>query len=133
MNSFLKQIRGLVVVGAALIGVSQMASAQGLGAISGTVVDSTGASVPSANVTLTAVKTGQTVITQSHADGLYVFPSLPPADYRLDITAQGFKKFEQRNLVIGTQQEVSLNVRLEIGKVTESIQVTEQVPLLASP
>jgi hypothetical protein len=115
VNSFLKQVRGIIVVGIALIGVTQIASAQGLGTISGTVVDPSGASVPAANVTLTAVKTGQTIIVQSHSDGLYVFPSLPPADYRLDIAAQGFKKFEQTGVSLLADQSLTLNATLQVG------------------
>lgn len=75
--------------------VAQVASAQGLGAISGAVVDPTGAAVPSASVILMRVKTGETVTVQTRSDGSYVFPSMSPADYKLDITAPGFKKYEQ--------------------------------------
>jgi hypothetical protein len=82
----------------------RVASAQGLGAISGAVVDPTGAAVPSASVILTRVKTGETVTVETRPDGSYVFPSMSPADYKLDITAPGFKKYEQGGVTLLADQ-----------------------------
>jgi hypothetical protein len=89
VNSFLRRFCGIIVACMTLLCVAKVASAQGLGAISGTVVDPTGGAVPSTSVVLTRVKTGETVTVQSHPDGLYVFPSISPVDYKLDITAPG--------------------------------------------
>ena len=91
MKFFLRQVRSIIVACVALFGVVQLASAQGLGAISGTVVDPTGAAVPSASVVLTRVKTGETVTVQTHTDGLYVFPSMSPADYKVAVTGSGLQ------------------------------------------
>ncbi len=128
MNSFLRQARGLIVVCVALLCGAGVASAQGLGAISGTVVDGTGASVPSANVVLTRVKTGETVAVQTHPDGLYVFPSLSPADYRIDVTAQGFKKYEQGGITLLADQSLTLNVSLQVGSEQVTVNVEASAP-----
>jgi hypothetical protein len=123
VNSLVSQIRKAIVVCAALFCAAQVVSAQGLGTISGTVVDPTGASVPSASVVLTRLKTGESITVQTHPDGLYVFPSVSPADYKLDITAQGFKKYEQGGIILRADQSLTLNVNLQVG----SEQVTVNV------
>ena len=123
MNAFSSQIRKIIVAFAVLFCAAQLASAQGLGTISGTVVDPTGSSVPSASVVLTRLKTGESITVQTHSDGLYVFPSVSPADYKLDITAQGFKKYEQGGITLLADQSLTLNIALQVG----SEQVTVNV------
>jgi hypothetical protein len=99
-----------------------------LGAISGTVIDSTGVAVPSASVVLTRVRTSETVTVQTHADGLYVFPSISPADYKLDITAQGFKKYEQGGVTLLADQSLTLNVTLQVGSEQVTVNVEASAP-----
>ena len=128
MSSFLRQVRGIIVACVTLFCVAQIASAQGLGAISGTVVDSSGASVPSASVVLTQVKTGETVTVETRPNGLYVFPSIAPADYKLDITAQGFKKYEQGGVTLLADQSLTLNVTLQVGSEQVTVNVEAGAP-----
>lgn len=128
MTSFLRQLRSILVACVALFGVAQLASAQGLGAISGTVVDPTGAAVPSASVVLTRVKTGETITVQTHTDGLYVFPSMSPADYKLVVTAQGFKTYEQAGVTLLADQSLTLNVTLEVGSEQVTVNVEASAP-----
>lgn len=115
MNSFLRQLPRITVAYATFFCATQIASAQGLGTITGTVTESTGASVSNAIVVLTQVKTGQTFTVPTHSDGLYVFPSVSPADYKIDVTAQGFKKYEQEGLTLQADQNLTLNVTLQVG------------------
>ena len=128
MNSFLRQLRSIIVACVVLFGVAQLASAQGLGAISGTVVDPTGAAVPSASVVLTRVKTGETVTAQTHTDGLYVFPSISPADYKVAVTAPGFKTYEQAGVTLLADQSLTLNVTLEVGSEQVTVNVEASAP-----
>ncbi len=128
MNSSLRQVRGIIVACVTLLCVAQVASAQGLGAISGTVVDSTGAAVPSASVVLTRVKTGETVTEPTHPDGLYVFPSMSPADYKLVVTAQGFKTYEQGGVTLLADQNLTLNVTLQVGSEQVTVNVEASAP-----
>jgi hypothetical protein len=62
------------------------ASAQGRGTISGTVKDSSGAMIQRANVNLVQTGTGLTRTAGSNPEGLYVVPSLPPAEYNLQVS-----------------------------------------------
>ena len=122
MNIPPKQIRGIILA-CATVFCAAKASAQGMGTISGTVADPSGASVPSAVVTLTQVRTGQTTTVPTQQDGLYVFPSVEPADYKLDVTAQGFKKYEQAGIALRADQSLTYNIALQVG----SEQVTVNV------
>ena len=87
------------------------------------VVDPTGASVASATVVLTRVATGETTTVQTQSGGLYVFPSTPPADYRLDISAPGFKKYEQVGVTLQADQSLTVNVTLQIGSDQDTVNV----------
>jgi Carboxypeptidase regulatory-like domain len=128
MNSFLRQFRGIFAACATLLCVASVATAQGLGRISGTVVDPSGASVASANVILTQVKTGEVVTVQTHSDGLYVFPSVSPADYRLDITAQGFKKYAQGGVTLQADQSLTINVTMQVGSEQVTVNIEASAP-----
>ncbi len=128
MNSFVRQFRGIILACGTFFCLAQIASAQGLGSISGTIADQTGASVASASVVLTEVKTGAAVTVQSHADGLYVFPSVSPADYRINVTAQGFKKYEQAGVTLQADQSLTLNVTLQVGSEQVTVNVEASAP-----
>lgn len=128
MKSFLRQLRGIVVACVVFPGIAQVAAAQGRGTVSGTVVDASGASVPSATVTLTRVGTGETIIVQSQSGGLYVFPSVAPADYRLDITAPGFKKYEQAAFTLQADKSLTLNAALQVGSEQVTVNVEANAP-----
>ncbi len=53
-----------------------------------------------------------------------------PGTYTVEVESPGFKKFSGKDVAVGTQQQISLDLKLEVGAVTESIMVTESVPLL---
>jgi hypothetical protein len=69
---------------------SEGAFGQGLARISGTVTDPTGAAVPGATVVATRLATGEKNTVTSNGEGGYVFPSLAPAEYSVEVTANGF-------------------------------------------
>ncbi|HWB32585.1 MAG TPA: carboxypeptidase regulatory-like domain-containing protein [Acidobacteriaceae bacterium] len=124
MKSILSRaVRSLLLVGLVFAGLGGRSIAQGLGSVTGTVVDSAGAVVPSATVTLTQTKTGAESSFKTTSDGLFSFPSVSPADYRLDVTAPGFKKYEQAGITVLADQRLTLNVGLQVG----SEQVTVNV------
>ena len=115
MNTLLRPLRNFALVLAVCFFSVHILSAQGLGSISGTVTDATGAAVPAATVVLTELKTGVATTAQTHGDGLYVFSSLPPSAYKLDITTPGFKKFTQNNITLLADQTLTFNITLEVG------------------
>src|SRR5690349_9109227 len=75
---------------------------QNLGAITGTVVDTTGAVVPSAQVTVTDIDRGVKRTLPATKAGSYSVPSLPAGRYRVEVEKEGFKKFVQEPVDVST-------------------------------
>ena len=102
------------------------------GGVRGTVQDPTGAAIAGAKVTLTNVGTGEVHTGTTNNDGGFEFTALVPATYTLVAESTSFKKFERTNILVGTQEFVIVDVKLEVGAVSESVIVTEEVPLVES-
>jgi hypothetical protein len=100
------------------------------GSLSGTVTDSSGSAIPDAQVTLTSIATSATQTVQTGGDGLYNFVNLNPGDYRLDVQKDGFKHFRREPVTIQVNQSFSINPALEVGSVTQTVEVTGETPLL---
>jgi hypothetical protein len=117
----------LVVLPAAVL-------AQGLtGQISGSVQDSEGAVVSGAQVSLVNNGTGQPRETTTRNDGTFVITDLLPGDYNLSIVMPGFKKFQQMEINLTATERVVLRPsRLELGELTQTVQVTAEAPRIQS-
>jgi hypothetical protein len=102
------------------------------GAISGFVSDPSGAAVPGANVTVTEVSTGIASKGVTDSAGLYNITHLNPGEYTVTVEAQGFKRFTQEHVVLQVDSTVRIDPKLELGAVTQEIQVTAAPPLLKS-
>jgi len=100
------------------------------GSVRGTVTDSTGAPVPNAKVVLTNDGTGEARSTITGGEGGYDFEIVVPTTYTLSAEAPNFKKFERKNVTIAAQEHLTIDMQLTIGTVSESVLVTEQVPLV---
>lgn len=110
---------------------SGMAPAQSIyGGLRGLVADSQGGAIANTKVTILDEGTNQTRAVLTLENGEYNFASVTPATYTVIGEAQGFKRFERKGVIVATQQVVTVDVKLEVGNVTESILVTEEVPLL---
>lgn len=96
----------------------------------GNVTDSTGAFVANASVTVTNGDTSIVTRTKTNEDGAYYVPFLIIGNYRIEVEAPGFKKFLQSGLILNAGETPRVNVRLEIGAITEEIRVTAQAALL---
>lgn len=94
------------------------------GTITGTVTDSSGAAVPNAAVTLRNVATNIRFSTESNSAGIYVFPSLTPGNYDVSAERQGFKTRKVTGIPLSIGLTATIDLRLEVGAVTESVQVT---------
>ena len=92
--------------------------------LSGTVTDSTGASVPGASITLINEATGVSQHQQTTDAGLFAFPSIPAGGYTVKVEAPGFKTYERRGNTLQINTPLAVNVQLEVGGVGESVQVT---------
>ena len=103
-----------------------------LGGIRGNVFDASGKSIGEAKVTLVDEGAGTQRATITAAEGGFSFSQLVPATYTVVVEAPGFKKIERKHVPVGTQEFVSLDLKMEIGSVNESVQVTEEIPLIES-
>ena len=65
-------------------------------------------------------------------EGDYVFPSLAVGTYTITVEAPGFKVFRRSGMTLTTEQNVRVDVRLEVGSVSESVNVTAEAPLVDS-
>jgi hypothetical protein len=106
--------------------------AQTFGEITGRVNDPSGAGVPDSTITLTNTSTNAVRQTQSSGDGIYSFPDLPPGVYSVRTEHTGFKSAMSNNVEVQVQQTVRLDLTLEVGQTSESIEVSAAADLLQS-
>ncbi len=129
----MKKLRSLLTITLPIVCAATMLHAQSYyGGVRGTVLDQNAGAVAGAKVTLMDEGTGTQRATLSTTAGEFVFSEVVPATYAIVIEAPGFKKFQRKGVVVGTQQQVSLDLKLEIGQVSESVQVTAEAPLVES-
>jgi hypothetical protein len=100
------------------------------GSISGRVTDSSGAVVPDIRVTLTDIGRNQTDTTQTNDRGLYTFAQLSDGRYQVSVEAAGFRKSVSDIISISTGQAARIDISLEVGQLTETVEITASVPLL---
>jgi len=105
---------------------------QTLGEIVGEVVDSSGAVVPGAAVTVTNLATNATRSVRTNDAGLYSFPSLVPGPYRVRVEMTGFKTVTRTNIELQVQQSARVNIALEVGQVSEAVEVSGSAAMLAT-
>lgn len=109
---------------------SSLAQSTGTATLTGAVTDTTGSIVPGANVTVRNVESGLVFKSVTTAEGTWYIPNLNSGQYQLRIEAQGFKTYVQDGITLRTAEQPRIDVKLEVGNVTESIQVTGAPPLL---
>jgi hypothetical protein len=100
------------------------------GGVRGLIADTQGVALPNVQVSVMNESTTITRASVTNLDGQYVFTAVEPATYTISIVATGFKKVERKSVVVGTQQFLTLDFRLEIGSVDQSVDVTSAVPLV---
>ncbi len=120
---------GLVWV--ALMASAMMALAQvDTGSIVGTVTDSAGAVVPGAMVSVVNEDTAAKLTAKTGEDGRYVFTPLHIGIYSVMVEAGGFKKATIQHIRLDIQQQALVNISLQLGAVTENVEVTEAPELM---
>src|SRR3954469_14520235 len=105
------------------------AAQQFTGGVRGEVRDPNGV-IPGVTVSLTNEATNITRDTVTNDVGQYNFPAVAPGTYTLKTQLTGYRTFESRGLVVGTQQFITLDVVLQVGTIQESVTVTGQSPLI---
>jgi len=106
------------------------AQLSGKGQITGKVVDSSGASIPNADVVITNDATGITTTTKSTGDGDYAVSTLDPGIYTVTVTVNGFQKLTQKNVHINALESQTFNPMLTVGVETQTVTVDAQPPQL---
>jgi hypothetical protein len=100
------------------------------GTISGVVRDASGAVIPQATVSVRNTETGQTRIAETGVNGSYTVPSLPVGPYELTVEKPGFRQLVRSGITLSVGQEAALNLTLEVGNVTQTVEVTGEAPLV---
>jgi hypothetical protein len=103
--------------------------AQFTSSVDGTVHDPSGAAIPKATVQLVMVDTHVTRSTTSGDAGKFVFTSLAPGAYSVNIEAAGFRK-SQVDITLLTEQNQSVDVVLQVGTAAETVTVTSEAPIV---
>ena len=116
------RLHRFLFLGAFLIAFAFVASAQDA-TIVGTITDPSGAPVPNVRVSVTSVETGQVRHIDTSGTGQFVVPDLPIGHYTVHAEAPGFKAAEQKDIKLNVGDRTRLDLKLEIGATTESINV----------
>jgi hypothetical protein len=98
--------------------------------LQGTVRDASGAIVPEAKVTIVNVNTNESVQVSTGSDGRYIRPFLPPGTYTVTVEKSGFRTVRQENVKLDIGQNRSVDLALEVGVVTQEIQISAAPPPL---
>jgi hypothetical protein len=129
----MRLIKVLACLAACLLLVSSMALAQGVGAsgdIKGTVTDPSGAVLGNATVVATDVGKGIKHTAVSDANGEYQLRGLAPATYDVSTQLSGFQNFVQKGVVVNVGQTATLDFRMKVSQVAESVEVTTEAPVV---
>ena len=117
------QHRSLRLLGlAALCGVAAY-SQIGTSTLTGRVTDTTGAVVPKVRITVVQTATNFTQTSVTNDEGLYRVLSLQPGLYRVTFESQGFKKSVRDGVELRTGDTLAVDMSMQVGNVTESIEV----------
>src|SRR6266852_4399686 len=122
----------LFALGCILLLASQPMVGQTFGSIGGEARDSSGAVVAGATVTAVNVGTNASRTVVTNEAGAYSFPSLPPGVYTLKIEKTGFKTVVRNQIELQVQLAARVDFELQIGQVSESVEVRADAALLVS-
>jgi hypothetical protein len=109
---------------------SVLAAQTDRGIITGTITDSSGAAVPEARVAATNTATNISIQTVTTSSGDFTIPSLPVGSYQVRVEQTGFKTAVRNQVVVTAGGTATVNIQLEVGAVTESVQVAASLEML---
>lgn len=115
----------------ALVCVSSVAYGQSSTAtLSGTVHDQNGAQIVGASIALINSQQGTQRLTTTNGEGAFVFVLLPPGRYSVTATKEGFAPIEMKGVVVNVNDQVALNIELNIGELTQTVEIVEGASLI---
>ncbi len=100
-----------------------------VGGLTGTVSDPTGAVIPGATVALTKLDTKATFTAGTSGDGKYLFPSLPPGEYEVRVSKQGFAE-QVKKVVVNVGFTGSLDFAMTLGATKVTLEVAAETPII---
>ena len=110
----------------AAVFVTQSFAQTSMGRISGTVTDSSDASVIDAKVTVVNVDTRATRTAATESNGFYTVTNLAIGNYTVEVAKEGFKTASRSGIQLSADARVSVDFRLEVGNLTQTVEVTAQ-------
>jgi hypothetical protein len=123
----------IVIAAASLLGISApraFAQQVTVAQIDGTVTDASGAAIAGAEVKMIATATDQAHTTKTDTSGRYELPNLPVGEYRLEVRFTGFKAYIQKGIILQIANNISQNVKLDVGDTTQSIEVSANAAMV---
>ena len=116
---------------ACVLALSSVAFAQGVsGRIVGSALDSSGAAIPNAKVTVTNQDSGSVITLVTSAQGEYRASNLPPGNYQVQIEAAGLETVISKGNVVTVDSATEVTLKLGIGTATQAVTVTSAAPLI---
>jgi hypothetical protein len=100
------------------------------GTIQGVITDPTGAVVPEAKVVLTHVDTNTPSTVTTDQTGRYILPLARPGKYTITVTKAGFRTFRQENVNLDVSANLSVNLTLEVGAMSQEVSVDAAPPVV---
>ena len=124
-------VRIALLTAAVALALSGAAMAQAVrGTLLGNVVDTQGAPVPGVTVTATEIQTNAARTAVTNQSGHYVFSNMSNGLYRVETELSGFKKFSRDGIEVRVNSTMRVDVILEVGAMTETVEVVQETPLL---
>ncbi len=114
----------VLLLAMALLSMPTTVWSQATGQLAGTVTDESGSVLPGVTVTITNPKTNQSRVVTTSADGFFRAPLLPPGDYNVTATLDGFNTLNREGVRVTAAETASVGLELTIGEVTEVMTVT---------
>ena len=119
-----------VLAALVLVPIAALIAQENRGTLSGSVTDSTGAAIARAKVVVTEMQTGVKATASTETSGAYNLPFLPIGEYEISAESPGFKKYVQQGITLSAGGHPVIDIRLEVGVVTESVEVHADAPLI---
>ena len=119
-----------VIFSVVLLAASALMAQTPMASISGVVSDPSGAAVPAVKITVTDTARGMPAYTQTNQTGVYLIKNLIPSTYRITAEVSGFRKYVVDTFPLSANQDAILNISLQIGTATQTVEVTGQVQMV---
>ena len=126
----MRRLLHVMLACAMALALPALAFAQATGSITGVVTDESGAVMPGVTVEATNVGTNQTRTAVTGADGFYSIPLVPPGQYSLKGTLQGFKTVVREGVTVAVESTARVDLKLAVGGLEETVSVTADAPLV---